>query len=788
MKLADIRVGVPLLRLEVRIHHATPRKPTAFERIILSMAENLGQNPSFNKLSLERLFVEILCVPDPGPLVLPTLSELLSLDVISLRDQANLDRFDILTLHDIEITARGREMIWEGMLPAKTMQNEGVFYYAPISQTLLSESESKAYRPDPPKFSVDSSLFEGIFPEEKIRSKIFATGYRWLTAASFIERIELLSSQTFWKDTPCSIEINSGDLKIISKDEDLNSYLDSLEPEAVYSRFVSPVFGHQDLFFDRIAELGDENPDTQTIQQVLANWPINARFVIPGVLHDRETIPVQAPANQVIILYLENAFSGDLLIEWNDEKTGCKLWVNAPHPNPSSILSTDSEHLLCRKIDARFKNKTHPLGVVCRIPASKEDDYLKKPLSDISALVRSPENKIDQSVLVLWEGEYGFLEEQLARLEDSSMPIDAILQDFLSIVSDVERLNGGMDRDAWSRGLFKILCGRIASLKEIKVSYLETFFDKLATFGPYPSEITSGLLFLIANQVEKPRSLDEFLNLTSVLRRINHEWSPPYPSALLSEDVVKELIESFPSSLKPELLAIGGPLFDSLRILFQIYEKMAATIAPVRLMELETEDDYVALLKSATVSGLSDLSHAWANGMNTLLSVLQSKVLLEGTRLAKTNARIDEISRHCEKLIGIIGNGIQSVYVFDTSALIDRPQIVSEVRKNELFVVTKRVIEELDDKKRDETIRPKVTEVVRNLINLGEEHLHFCEGDMSLLPSDYRLKGDNLILSVALRYREQEPVLVTNDKSLSLKAKAEGLKTLTAEEFMKRPA
>lgn len=126
--------------------------------------------------------------------------------------------------------------------------------------------------------------------------------------------------------------------------------------------------------------------------------------------------------------------------------------------------------------------------------------------------------------------------------------------------------------------------------------------------------------------------------------------------------------------------------------------------------------------------------------------------------------------------------------MFDTSALIDRPDIVSEVRKKELFVVTKRVLEELDDKKRDETIRPQVAEAVRNLLNLDGEHLHFCEGDMSLIPLDYRLKGDNLVLSVAVRYRKHKPVVVTDDNNLSLKAKGEGFDFLTAEGFLRRPA
>ena len=104
-----------------------------------------------------------------------------------------------------------------------------------------------------------------------------------------------------------------------------------------------------------------------------------------------------------------------------------------------------------------------------------------------------------------------------------------------------------------------------------------------------------------------------------------------------------------------------------------------------------------------------------------------------------------------------------------------------------MFVVTKRVIEELDDKKRDESLRPNVSEAVQNLRKIKKEQIQFCDGDMSLLPSDYRMKGDNLILSVAVRFRKHKPILVTNDNNLSLKAQAEGIAAMTADDFVRRP-
>ena len=319
------------------------------------------------------------------------------------------------------------------------------------------------------------------------------------------------------------------------------------------------------------------------------------------------------------------------------------------------------------------------------------------------------------------------------------------------------------------------------------LKYFKQLFETLSTHGPYPTCMISELLGVISTCIKKPQSLDDLLKLTSVFRILDKDWSPAYPSELFTRDLTRLILVSFPDHLDPKLISAKNPLFNPLRALIQMSGNLTTMIGPNSLGELKNDDDYVSLIKSTNVSALSDIAHAWASEMDSLLSVLQDDTFLEGTRLAIFNSKIAEISTWTSKLIGTLDPRIQSVYVFDTSALIDQPKIVSEIYQSELFVVTKRVIEELDDKKRDETLRPNVTEVVRNLRSLKKEKIQFCDGDMSLLPPDYRFKGDNLILSVAVRYHRHNPVLITNDNNLSLKAQAEGLGAMTAEAFMKRP-
>ena len=56
-----------------------------------------------------------------------------------------------------------------------------------------------------------------------------------------------------------------------------------------------------------------------------------------------------------------------------------------------------------------------------------------------------------------------------------------------------------------------------------------------------------------------------------------------------------------------------------------------------------------------------------------------------------------------------------------------------------------------------------------------------------LLPDDFNKKSpDNNILTVALKFKDENPILLTSDNGLQVKAKGLKIKTITLKEFLKR--
>jgi DNA replication ATP-dependent helicase Dna2 len=57
--------------------------------------------------------------------------------------------------------------------------------------------------------------------------------------------------------------------------------------------------------------------------------------------------------------------------------------------------------------------------------------------------------------------------------------------------------------------------------------------------------------------------------------------------------------------------------------------------------------------------------------------------------------------------------------------------------------------------------------------------------DLNLLPNDFNKKSpDNFILSVALKFKGENPIMLTSDNGLQIKAKGLGVTTITLKEFL----
>jgi DNA replication ATP-dependent helicase Dna2 len=102
-------------------------------------------------------------------------------------------------------------------------------------------------------------------------------------------------------------------------------------------------------------------------------------------------------------------------------------------------------------------------------------------------------------------------------------------------------------------------------------------------------------------------------------------------------------------------------------------------------------------------------------------------------------------------------------------------------------VLSAKVIDELDYLKislTDEQKRnvQKALKLINE--NIDKRGIKMETADLSLLPNDFNKKSpDNFILSVALKFKDENPIMLTSDNGLQIKSKGLGITTITLKDF-----
>ncbi len=132
----------------------------------------------------------------------------------------------------------------------------------------------------------------------------------------------------------------------------------------------------------------------------------------------------------------------------------------------------------------------------------------------------------------------------------------------------------------------------------------------------------------------------------------------------------------------------------------------------------------------------------------------------------------------------------ENIYIIDTNVFVEFPEIISKIDKKYRIVLSAKVIDELDYLKISLSNEQKqnVQKALRNINeNLGKRDIKMETADLSLLPEDFNKKSpDNLILSVALKFNNDNPIMLTSDNGLQIKAKGLQITTITLKDFLKQ--
>jgi rRNA-processing protein FCF1 len=161
---------------------------------------------------------------------------------------------------------------------------------------------------------------------------------------------------------------------------------------------------------------------------------------------------------------------------------------------------------------------------------------------------------------------------------------------------------------------------------------------------------------------------------------------------------------------------------------------------------------------------------------------------LEGQTGLKVIGKID-LSKF-EKLKKEIVNGKQNIYIIDTNVFIDQPDIISKIDKKNQVILSAKVIDELDKLKvrLSEEQKKNIQKAIKQINDsFDKRNIKMDTADLTLLPSDFDKKSpDNFILTVALKYKDENPIMLTSDNGLQVKSKGFGITTITLKDFLKQ--
>jgi rRNA-processing protein FCF1 len=128
----------------------------------------------------------------------------------------------------------------------------------------------------------------------------------------------------------------------------------------------------------------------------------------------------------------------------------------------------------------------------------------------------------------------------------------------------------------------------------------------------------------------------------------------------------------------------------------------------------------------------------------------------------------------------------RNYYVIDTNVFVKCPDIIDRINKDYPVILSAKVADELDKMKikLDEQGKRNAEKALRYLNSSLKHEIIYELADTSLLPRDFDKKSaDNMILSVALKYKSENPIILTSDNGLQLKAKILKISTVNLKEF-----
>lgn len=164
-----------------------------------------------------------------------------------------------------------------------------------------------------------------------------------------------------------------------------------------------------------------------------------------------------------------------------------------------------------------------------------------------------------------------------------------------------------------------------------------------------------------------------------------------------------------------------------------------------------------------------------------------TKNITAGNVILNVLGKID-LSKFEKKRKEIV-DGKDNIYIIDTNVFVNCPNIIDKIGYKYKVIIPAKVLEELDKLKLKNNIDKNALNTAAKNINIAftKQFSKMEEADISLLPVGFdKNNPDCQILSVALKYKGENPIILTSDKILQTRANGLDITTISLTDFLRQ--
>lgn len=825
MKLTNLNLSFPVKSYKAHIEHFTPRKSTAIEWVVLQSAEKIQENPKYGDVSIASFFTGVLKISDPNLLVRPCISNLI--DVGALESSGEIyDDVDLAEVHmrELRLTNDGRIMQQRGLLPGTVMGNDVVFLHNLFDQSIfIKKGNLLSESPTGVKVSAFDNIENVSMPTQIVRNYLLNPSnsklFPWITANTEIRDLYETPSENstiYWQNQLTSVDIlGNGKVSVGKYGVDvLDKVVDFLELDS----------RNYEGSRKQLDELKLDDVDASYSKIVV---PKNLIGTIQKEIKDCSIALINTDLCEIDLHDLYNDFYRIIVryggtVDADSEFIAKTKLLVISIPKSSELDNILGSTVFVNKFGQYQLNKVGIYGESSKAFISLALKPKKMSLdfkTSLEIVVENYKEKCEDVLFILpMLGLNDRFVNTVVELANHFQNEFESKIDFLSRISSKSQKYFGktfVSGNVECELLFRNWNLDNLSTDDVIQNLQHLLEYKYVTDNPDLLKAGAQLMLNAWNVVENFESYQKFLRFIESCNPLKNILKGPEISKLFAKKCFVDLLLQSFGELPGKLPSIIG-LEQCMQNLQEAYRSLQKELERIGYERQLTAVEKKNVLLGAN-GGLSALNNLLARNRaakDDLLKQLRdmaSKYNLpvydfddmgamekqHYEALFNSFSLVQEIGKEITPYLGLWNYSYDEVYVTDTCAIMHHPEILDAFKKNKsAFIVPKEVIRELDGlKKNPETAlqaqaaAKKINENMNAQKN-GNKWLFIEDGDLSLLPMEYRgdnqkIKGDDLILSVALKFKIRDPILLVDDVNFSNKAYGEYLKQMTSEEFMK---